>query len=63
MRGVVTPGRRVRVLAELYDPDLSDAEAIKLVDGIAALLAEHYPAMELITYIESNPPADELPTL
>lgn len=57
----MTPGRRVRVLAELYDPRLSEDEARKLVDGIAALLAEHYPAVELITYIEANPPADELP--
>jgi hypothetical protein len=56
----VTPGRRVRVLAELYDPDLSDAQARELVDGISALLAEHYPSVELITYVEANPPADEI---
>ena len=59
----MTPGRRVRVLAELYDPGLSDAQAVALADGIAKLLAEHYPAAELITYVEANPPADELPDL
>lgn len=58
----MTPGRRIRVLAELYDPGLSDAQAVALADGIAALLSEHYPKVELITYIEANPSADELPT-
>lgn len=59
----MTPGRRVRVLAELYDPDLFDAQARELADGIAALLAKHYPSVELITYVEANPPVDELPTI
>lgn len=59
----MTPGHRISVLAELYDPDLSGVQARELVDGIAALLAEQFPSFHLITYVEANPPADELPTL
>lgn len=56
----MTPGRRVRVLLEYYDPQADQEEAEALARGVAAGLRRSYPGAVVVTYVEENPPADEL---
>jgi hypothetical protein len=56
----VTPGHRLRVLAELYDPLLSEREAVELAGDIKAVLVERFANITVVTYVEANPPADEI---
>jgi hypothetical protein len=56
----VTPGYRVRVLAECYDPDASPEGAYRLAESVSAVLRERFPHLTLVAYVEPNPPADEV---
>jgi hypothetical protein len=54
------PGRRVRVLLEHYDPQASQEEAEAFASGVAADLRRSHPGAVVVTYVEENPPADEV---
>lgn len=55
-----TPGRRVRVLMEIYDPALSQREAEMIVDLAEDLLRPWFSQATFSSYVEENPPADEV---
>jgi hypothetical protein len=56
----VTPGYRVRVLAEHYNPDASSEAASGLAEAVSAVLRGRFPHLTLVAYVEANPPADEV---
>lgn len=56
-----TPGYRARVLVEHYGPTQTAAQAEEWVSDVQAVLDERFPGAVVATYIEENPPADELP--
>lgn len=51
---------RVRVLWEDYDPNSTEMDANRLAEQVSGLLTDLIPFGKVITYVEANPPKDEV---
>lgn len=56
----ITPGRRVRILLEHYDPQMTENQAQVYLAAAREILDHCFPGKVVATYVEENPPADEL---
>lgn len=54
------PGRRIRVLMEWFDAGMSGPDAETFLKSVLTDLEPRYGDAIVATYIEVNPPADEI---
>jgi hypothetical protein len=51
---------RIRVLFEDYTQDSNEEASIKYAEQVKGLLTDLIPFGKVFTYVEANPPADEV---
>lgn len=54
------PAYRVRVLYEDYLPYSTEEVANFIAESVSDLLTEKFPEAKVVTYVEHNPPLDEI---
>lgn len=56
----MAPGHRVRVLLEWYVPDWDRQAAERWLSDVELRVDDMFPDAIVASYVESNPPSDEL---